>query len=361
MKKYLLLTLVLVLSLFAGVASVGAQGGTVRVRVAHFSVDAPAVDVYVNGRTVLRNVAYPAMSDYLALDAGTYRIAVAPAGAGIGSAVIGPVDLTFAADHDYTVAAIGQLADGSFGPTVIDETAAFAGQDAYLADVIVLHGISDAPAVDLALTNGTVLAGGLPFGQHTTLSVPAGSYPLVVTAAGSPSTVVFNELNGAPLTAGFRYFVAAIGTFPGNFQLFATMLPTASLAEIIANAPGFETLAAAVEAAGLGETLASGGPFTLFAPANEAFAALPAGTLDAVLADQNLLTSILLYHVVDGAAYASQVVGLDSVRTLQGGTVSITVTTDGRVLLNDSIEVIVTDIVGTNGVIHVISGVLLPQ
>lgn len=124
----------------------------------------------------------------------------------------------------------------------------------------------------------------------------------------------------------------------------------------------FMTLVAAVQAAGLVETLKSEGPFTVFAPTDDAFAAaFEALGIEAadLLADTETLTDILLYHVVAGEAYAADVVNLDAVTTLQGSDISISVTDDG-VFLNDSVQVIITDIEASNGVIHVIDFVLLP-
>jgi transforming growth factor-beta-induced protein len=123
----------------------------------------------------------------------------------------------------------------------------------------------------------------------------------------------------------------------------------------------FTTLVAAVEAAGLVETLSGEGPFTVFAPTDDAFAALPAGTLDSLLLPENKqqLTDILLYHVVSGKVMAADVVTLTSAPTVLGKDVTITVK-DGKVFLNDTVEVIITDIETSNGVIHVIDAVLLP-
>jgi transforming growth factor-beta-induced protein len=123
-------------------------------------------------------------------------------------------------------------------------------------------------------------------------------------------------------------------------------------------AGNFTTLLAAVEAAGLAETLKGDGPFTVFAPTDEAFAALPEGTLDALLADPEALTQVLLYHVVSGEVTAEQVVGLESAETVQGGSVSIR-SEDGKVFINDA-EVIATDVLTSNGVIHVIDRVIVP-
>ena len=124
----------------------------------------------------------------------------------------------------------------------------------------------------------------------------------------------------------------------------------------------FTTLVAAVQAAGLVDTLKSEGPFTVFAPTDEAFAALPDGTIEALLADIPALTDILLYHVVSGKVMAADVVGLDgqSAETALAGK-SISIKVDGdKVILNDSVNVIITDIETSNGVIHVIDAVLLP-
>ena len=123
----------------------------------------------------------------------------------------------------------------------------------------------------------------------------------------------------------------------------------------------FSTLVSAVQAAELVDTLKGEGPFTVFAPTNDAFAALPEGTLDTLLLPENKqqLTDILLYHVVPGQVMAEDVVSLTSASTALGEEATITVE-DGRVFLNDNAEIIVTDIETSNGVIHVIDSVLLP-
>jgi len=144
----------------------------------------------------------------------------------------------------------------------------------------------------------------------------------------------------------------------------SVLVPPASesstIADVVASNEDFSTLLAALEAAGLTETLAGAGDFTVFAPTNEAFAALPAGTLDTLLADpQGQLSQILLYHVVGSRAAAADVVNLSSVDTLQGSPITIEVV-NGGVVLNDSVMVTQTDIMASNGVIHVINAVLLP-
>lgn len=131
-----------------------------------------------------------------------------------------------------------------------------------------------------------------------------------------------------------------------------------TIVEVARAAGNFTTLLAAIEAAGLTATLEGDGPFTVFAPTDEAFAALPAGTVEALLQDPATLTSILTYHVVAGRVEAAQVVNLESATTLNGAAVSIAV--DGSTVKVDDATVIQTDVQASNGVIHVIDAVILP-
>ena len=123
----------------------------------------------------------------------------------------------------------------------------------------------------------------------------------------------------------------------------------------------FNTLVAAVQAAGLVETLKSEGPFTVFAPTDEAFAKLPEGTVEMLLKPENKdqLVAVLTYHVVSGKVLAADVVTLDSAATVQGQNVSIAVS-NGNVMIDDA-TVVAADVEASNGVIHVIDTVLLPQ
>ncbi len=121
----------------------------------------------------------------------------------------------------------------------------------------------------------------------------------------------------------------------------------------------FKTLVQAVQAAGLVDTLKGPGPFTVFAPTDEAFAKLPKATLDSLLANPSALRDVLTYHVVSGTVQAADVVKLSTAKTVQGGNISIAVS-GSTVRLNGSVTVTQTDIKASNGVIHVIDTVLLP-
>lgn len=133
-------------------------------------------------------------------------------------------------------------------------------------------------------------------------------------------------------------------------------MPT--IVDVAVQAGKFNTLVQAVQAAGLVETLSGEGPFTVFAPTDEAFAQIPQETLQAVLADKEKLTAILTYHVVPGKLMAADVVRSTQLQTAQGQ--SITVSTEGGVRV-DNANVIQTDIEADNGVIHVIDQVIMPK
>ncbi|MEZ9503124.1 fasciclin domain-containing protein [Vibrio sp. 10N.286.51.B11] len=133
------------------------------------------------------------------------------------------------------------------------------------------------------------------------------------------------------------------------------------IVDVAAENGSFNTLVAAVKAAGLVETLKGDGPFTVFAPTDEAFAALPEGTVDMLLKPENKdkLIAVLTYHVVPGKIMASEVMKLDSAVTVQGEAVMVGID-HGNVMINKA-QVVMADVEASNGVIHVIDAVLLPK
>src|SRR3954471_21501952 len=141
------------------------------------------------------------------------------------------------------------------------------------------------------------------------------------------------------------------------------LTPMTFAADIVdtAVAAKFNTLVAAVKAAGLVDTLKGPGPFTVFAPTDEAFAKLPAGTVENLLKPENKdqLQKVLTYHVVSGKVTAKDVMHLDTAKTVEGGSLAIT-KAGGGVMVNGA-KVTKTDIMTSNGVIHVIDTVLLPK
>ena len=153
-----------------------------------------------------------------------------------------------------------------------------------------------------------------------------------------------------------------IGCTNGVIHVIDTvMMPATDNIPAVADKAGkFKTLLAAVKAAGLVETLSGPGPFTVFAPTDEAFAKIPAATIADLLKPENKakLASILTYHVVSGRVYSEAAVAAKSAKTVQGGSIAIKVTDKGA-MVNDA-KIIATDVDATNGVIHIIDSVIMP-
>jgi uncharacterized surface protein with fasciclin (FAS1) repeats len=154
------------------------------------------------------------------------------------------------------------------------------------------------------------------------------------------------------------------GAAVAALSLSAGTVTRAQGSDIVATAVAagqFKTLAAALQAAGLVDTLKGPGPFTVFAPTDEAFAKLPKGTVEDLLKPENKakLTAVLTYHVVPGKVMASDVVKVTEAKTVQGGSLKVS-SMDGKVMV-DKAHVVKTDIAASNGVIHVIDSVMMPK
>jgi len=439
-----------------------AQDNIMHLRVAHFSADAPAVDVYVNGEVAIEALEFPNVTEWLEIEEGNYDIAVAPAGTSLDDAVIGPATFNLVAGTWVTVSAVGSVEAGTLAPNVLIEDYSEIPEDGF-ARLSAFHAIAGAPAVDI-VANGITLINNLAYpgtqGANDGFfirDIPVGSSDLNVVLTSDPTTAVVGQSN-VELEEDINYLVAAVGT-PDEPQLVIVASPigdammgdmgddmdemdedmsdedmddmdesedemmddmgagmslweqmvattdligtdsmdmdnmdedmsdedtgdmsegdemmTNTIADIViesseAAAPDFTILLAAIQAADPSILEALSNPdadLTVFAPTDEAFTALLASLeMDAetLLADTDLLNSVLQYHVLEGTVMADTVLTLDGqdVPTLLGedATISISVTDDG-VVLNDTINVIVTDFEADNGVIHVINGVLLP-
>ncbi|MGB5164786.1 MAG: fasciclin domain-containing protein [Woeseiaceae bacterium] len=167
------------------------------------------------------------------------------------------------------------------------------------------------------------------------------------------------------ITKGISYIVLALGIAFSSAAIAdhhgMKKEQTADIVDVAVAAGQFNTLAAALTAADLVDTLKGEGPFTVFAPTDEAFEKLPAGTVESLLKPENKdqLIAVLTYHVVPGKVKAKDVVKLSSATTVNGADVAITVV-DGSVRVDDA-TVIKTDIKASNGIIHVIDSVILPK
>jgi len=157
------------------------------------------------------------------------------------------------------------------------------------------------------------------------------------------------------LTAAVALTLTAAVAMPAAAGDYAKK--TNTIVDVAVDAGSFGTLVTALQATGLDAALAGDGPFTVFAPTDEAFAKLPAGTLDSLLANPDQLAAILKYHVVSGKVTAADVAGLSSAETLQGSSVSIDTSAGVKV---GGANVVTADVMASNGVIHVIDTVLIP-
>lgn len=230
--------------------SATAQGTDARVRVAHFSADAPPVDVYVDGKPKLRNVPFQAMSDYLTLAAGTHTFDVRAAGSAATAAPAVTVSQDFAAGKSYTVAAVGPIA--SIAGKVYEDnlTVPAAGK----ARIRVIHATPSAPSVDIAVKGGAVLFPKLEFGTSSPYSeVAAGSYEIEVREAGKTEAVLTKPVT---LQGGGVYSIAAVPAANGapNLRGFIDVAPSA--------APPSTEAAASVTTAAATPTTAAAAPTT---------------------------------------------------------------------------------------------------
>lgn len=203
-KLSLLLGLALLVAIVPA-ATVSAADGDARVRVVHASPDAPNVDIWVNGSVAISDLAFKEATDYVPLAPGEYQIQVTPTGAPATEAVINAT-VTLEANTDYTVAAIGEVANIQPLVLVDDNSAPAAGK----AHVRVVHASPDAPAVDVAVANGPVLIENLAFGEASDyLPVDAATYDLQVRPTGTDTSAL--DISGFMAEDGTTYTVFAVG------------------------------------------------------------------------------------------------------------------------------------------------------
>ena len=243
-----------------------------------------------------------------------------------------------------TATGITSPADGATLSGTVDVVANFPGSPYVRWDLFILPGGSDAGKI--------WVASGDQAGEATlpldTTQYPDGEHAFSLRLVKGDSN--YDEQ--------ITKFTIANADAPAATAPTAPAAGAKDIVDTAVAAGSFKTLVAAVQAAGLVDTLKSDGPFTVFAPTDEAFAKLPAGTVEGLLKDPKALANILLYHVVPGKVMASQVTDGLTAKTVQGSTVSFSIV-DGKAKINDA-NIVTTDIETANGVIHVIDSVILP-
>jgi uncharacterized surface protein with fasciclin (FAS1) repeats len=330
MKRITLFTLTLILTLL-----LAACGQTEEATPAATPTTAGTVAETATEEVVAEEMASNTIVDIAVNDGRFNTLVTAVTEAGLVDTLSSEGPFTVFAPTDDAFAA---LPEGTVASLLADPTGS-------LTDVLLYHVVEGAVSAEtvVGLESATTVAG-----EDISISVENGTVFLNDTVA-----VIITDIES---DNGIINVIDAVLIPP---SMAAEDLPT--IAQIAAENGSFTTLVAALDAAGLVETFAGEGDFTVFAPTDDAFAALPEGTVEALLADpQGQLTDILLYHIVAGSVPAETVVTLDSATTLSGEDVTITIV-DGRVFLNDTVEVITTDIKASNGIIHVIDAVLIPS
>jgi len=184
---------------------------------------------------------------------------------------------------------------------------------------------------------------------------------LFSTVACNESSTTASETSTDSMAAGSMDTVAAATEEVGVMVGGANMVPSKNIVENAANSSDHSTLVAAVTAAGLAETLSGAGPFTVFAPTNDAFNKLPAGTVDNLLKPEMKkdLTSVLTYHVVPGTFKAADLKDGQKLKTVQGKELTVSMK-DSKVMI-DGAAVTIADVISSNGVTHVIDAVVMPK
>jgi uncharacterized surface protein with fasciclin (FAS1) repeats len=328
------------------------------VRVVHGSPDAPAVDILVNDKVAISSLTYQNQAGPASLAAGKYNVKVNAAGS---STTVINADLDLEANKYYAAYAVGLLKN--IEPLVLRELPfSISG----LGIVRLLHGAPSAPNVDIYLSRpGRNIEKLRPILRNVPFKTASGYYAaspgklqVRITPTGTKTVAIDATLE---ITKGSIQTIVAADAVGGGAPLGAYVVDELkgdapapkSIVEIAVGNPNFSSLVGALTSAGLVETLSGAGPFTVFAPTNDAFSKLSA------LPDGDALKEVLLYHVAAGKLDAKTLLKNGSVKTLQGQVVTVKRMGD-KVILNDSVMVTTADIQASNGIIHVIDTVLIP-
>jgi uncharacterized surface protein with fasciclin (FAS1) repeats len=303
----------------AGIASTAPNDATqARLRVSQCVYGAPEMEVYVNGKVPvdadvpLSYLGAGSVSRYEYLAPGTVSVAVVPTGMGIDKAFLGPLNVPMVAGHRYTVVALGQADEASHKALVIDETAAYlkAGGSPSSAGHITINNVKGARGISFTLDG--VGEKDVPYGGFAATAASAGNFKdfeIVVTGPADKAT----DTHDAGFTEpGYDSLDCFFGSYPGMHDTHTS--PSTSLLNAVdllgdasdaaakngGRSPSFKTFLAALDTTGLTQMLTTGGPYLLFPPTDEAFAALPKAKRDALLADPKALADVLRTQIVAG-------------------------------------------------------------
>ncbi|MDQ3399102.1 MAG: fasciclin domain-containing protein, partial [Deinococcota bacterium] len=291
-----------------------------RLRVAYIAYGGPNIDVLVNGEIAmnagqpLANILCCQFTGYMYLTPGTYNVAVVPTGEGVDDALIGPLDVTLEAGHRYTVATMGQIDDESLTPLVIDETAVLEeGRTPETQQILLLLNNVEDATIDFDRERDG--ARGVAYGDYGILNLTEGPCNNFVIAFNDEVLVDEPGSCGPGEPAG-DFIITFFGRYPGNWDVDFVDRQSSNTSDLNVleflrgysdlgieqegHILSFDTFLEAVETAGLTDMLTTDGPFFLLVPTDEAFAALPEGRLEALMADPEALADLLRNHIVEG-------------------------------------------------------------
>ena len=343
-----------------------AQDATMaRLRVANYTIDAPGVTVRLDEQVITTEpLPFTAAAPHIDITAGVSTVTF-----GDGDTVIASISETFESGREYTAALIGQIADGSAQIVIIPETdmvGAVRDLDNPASYAILLHGISDGPAVDFSL-DGQVLRTGITFGDYDIFPISQEPHDILVTFTDDPTAVLFENTGETPPADDLLLLTVMAGAYPDALDVTGAVsrLPDRSVVDFLrtardAQGSGFDTLLDALDASGLSETLGTEGSFTLFAPTDAAFAALPAETRELLFAYPEALRAVLLGHMVDEVFVLRDMTD-DVTVTTRAGT-AVTLRSDGdSIRVNDDVALLFGGFpVVTNGNVIGIDRLLIP-
>jgi uncharacterized surface protein with fasciclin (FAS1) repeats len=336
-----------------------------RLRVANYVIDAPSLSATVGTETITADpLPFGKASPHNDVAAGTIDVAFRD-----GEKVIATAKVVVEAQYDYTAALIGQIADGSVRVVIIPESGIVAAvRDAKVpaSYAILLHGISNGPAVDFSL-DGKILREGLKFGEYDVFSISKEPHDILVTFSGDSTAVLFQNEGETPPANDLLLLTVMAGRYPDTLDVTGAVsrLPDRSVIDFLRTATdsagsGFTTLLEALEVTGLAETLQVEGAFTLFAPTDAAFAALPEETRALLFAYPDALRAVLLGHIVDEVFVLRDLADQKIVRSRQG--TEIRIQADGEAFqINEQVALLFGGFpVVTNGNVIGIDRLLVP-
>jgi uncharacterized surface protein with fasciclin (FAS1) repeats len=336
-----------------------------RLRVAHYAVDAPALTVEADGTEITEDpLVFTSTAAHVEVGSGTINLVFMEDDTEIASA-----EIEVEAFQDYTAALIGQMADESVQVVLIPETqlvAEIRDLETPASYAILLHGISDGPTVDFTM-DGETLRSGLTFGEFDVFSVTPGPHDILVTFTEDPDNILFQNSGETPPATDLLLLTVMAGSYPDTLDVTGAVsrLPDRSVIDFLQNPDpagdnSFETLLEAIEIAGLTETLSTEGAFTLFAPTDAAFAAVPDTVREQLFADPDALRVLLENHIVDDVFVLRDLAAPLTLTSRQDTTITLT-PVDGDIHVNEQAALLFGGFpVVTNGNVIGISEVLLP-